>query len=68
VSELIDRLDNDIRELRGAEPGELSRRLVERGWCQETVGRLDREFLIGLVLGAVVAVVVLLPFALGWRP
>jgi hypothetical protein len=27
-----DRLENDIRELAGAEPAELARRLVERGW------------------------------------
>src|SRR6185436_4601606 len=28
----IERLDNEIRELRGAEPGELARCLIERGW------------------------------------
>ena len=28
----LNRLENDIRELRGAEPGELARRLTERGW------------------------------------
>lgn len=27
-------LENDIRELHGAEPAELARRLIERGWTQ----------------------------------
>jgi hypothetical protein len=28
----VSQLENDIRELRGAEPGERARRLIERGW------------------------------------
>jgi len=34
-------LENDIRELRGAEPGELARRLVERGWTKAAAGPRD---------------------------
>ena len=29
---LVDALENDIRELRGASPGEMAARLVEQGW------------------------------------
>lgn len=31
-AEDADRLENDIRELRGANPGELAARLIARGW------------------------------------
>jgi len=34
---LDDQLENDIRELRGAEPAELAKRLVERGWTRNAV-------------------------------
>jgi hypothetical protein len=32
-----DVLENDIRELHGAPPGELARRLIERGWTRAAV-------------------------------
>lgn len=42
---LIDVLENDIRELRGANPGELATRLVERGWTLATApGSTDDAF------------------------
>jgi len=34
-------LENDIRELHGAEPAELARRLVERGWTKAAAGPRD---------------------------
>lgn len=37
-----ERLENDIRELRGAKPGELAARLIERGWTLDA-DRASRE-------------------------
>ena len=35
-ADLRDRLDNDIREVRGAEPAEIAQRLLDRGWTLAT--------------------------------
>ena len=42
---LSDRLENDIRELRGAGPYEMARRLIERGWSQPATEGPDVELL-----------------------
>lgn len=42
-------LENDIRELRGANPGELALRLVEKGWTKVDAGELREEILTVLI-------------------